>query len=443
MSRYAPERKRRRLYRGTGCLMLAAGIAGGVAGSASAQTTPSAQPIAEPVVGQVFAQPIAEPVVGQVLVTSPLSTTVVDNQPRFTLVPSVRAVYDTNVLRHVDLDGGSRNNVRVTPGIDLDYRRLFGRVALGVSGSAGYDFNSRFGFLDQSRIDFNGSARAPVGAICSVKAEASYDRFRFDFDDTQAAGATSTTQVYSATASCERGAGFSPVVGITYRTLDNSRASYFNYEQYLGNLGIAYAQPSVGTVTLNATVAQLRRPDIAELTGFEDDTDVYSLSLGLDRSVSPRVRIRAAAGVTKADPQRASVPSFFGASYSGQVEWLPNPRFTVAGTAVRQVTNQNGFSATYVIREDYTLAAGLKVSAKSRISLTGNHTQREFRGDDLIPSLLPIRADRSNAVLANYSYDLSRRLRVGITLGHRWRNADNPVYNYKSTVLSSSIGAHF
>lgn len=402
--------------------ILAVGMAVSVAGGASAQT--------------VSDQPLAAPFIG--------STSNADNnQPRFSLVPSVRTAYNTNVLRNDELSG-PRDNVRVTPGIDLNYQRQFGRVALGISGSAGYDFNSRFRFLDQSRIDFNGSVQAPLGSVCSITAEASYDKLSFDLNDTQAnAGSTSTTQVYDVHANCLRRGGFTPVAGFTYRSIEAGQSSFFDYRQYTESLGLAYGQPSLGTITLNATAMQMRRPDLAELTGFNDNTDIYTLALGLDRAVSPRIQISARAGATKVIPRRASVRRFLGASYSGQVKWLPTPRFNVTGTAVREVTSQNGISATYVIRKSYALSAGLQVSAKSRIGLAGSHTLRDFRGGDLTPALQPIRTDRTSIVSANYSYDLSRRLRLGFALSHRWRKADNPFYDYKSTALSSSIGAHF
>ncbi len=430
MSRCASERRQCRPYRGSACLILAVGIVGGITSEANAQTAPLGQPTAASIIGQVPAN-------------SPLSTTKVDNSPRFALVPSVRTVYETNTLGYVEVRG-PRDNVRVTPGLDLNYRRQFGRVALGVSGSAGYDFNSRFRYLNQRRIDFSGSAQAPVGAVCSFRTQANYDTFRYDLNDTQAqVGSVSTTQVYGVSASCARGAGFSPVGRFNFRSLSSSRTHFFDYKQYIGNLGVAYAQPSIGTVTLSGTVAKLHRPFLIELTGVNDDTDVYSLTLGLSRSVSPRVRISASGGITKADPKRRGVAGFAGASYNAEVDWSPIPRFTVSGTGIREVTNQNGISATYVIRENYGLSGTLQVGGKSNIRLSGNRSRSDYRGEDLTPSLLPVRVDRFSSVSSSYSYNLSRRLRASVSLSHRWRKADNPLYDYTSTALSSSIGANF
>lgn len=421
---------------GTSHLILAASIVGCVTGKASAQTAPSAQPVAAPLVGQVQ-------------VRSPLSIAVAENRPRFGIVPSLRTVYDSNVLRFVVSQNGPRDNLRVTPGIDIDYNRLIGRVLLGVRGSAGYDLNSRFKVLNRSRINFSGSAQAPVGAICSFNAAASYNRATFDLNDTQTdvirsqAGAVSTIQDYSIDAGCKRAAGLSPTAEIQYQKLDNSQLQLLDVRRYTGNFGIAYARPSLGTIALNAVYSHIGRPVVNDLTGINDDTDIYGFSVGINREVSPRLRLNISGGLSKAVPRRDSVPRFTGVAYNGLLEWSPNSRIVITGVLSRQVTGQNGINATYVIREDYTLSAGYRLSAKSQITLAGTRTKRDFRGQALVSSFEPLGADTLNNLSANYNYDVTPRLRLGLGLGHRWRKADNPVYNYKSTVLSSSIGAHF
>ena len=384
------------------------------------------------------------PAVGQVSLSgSPLSQVSAGNQPRFTIVPSVRTVYDSNVLRSFDV-GDAGDNVRVTPGIDFRVRRAFGRVALTADGSAGYDFNSRYRFLNRSRIDFGGTARAPVGAICSVGLDAQFRQFQFELDDTQETVGTSTRdQSYSLTGSCPRAAGFSPIGSVTYSSNRSDGLSFFDSYQISEQVGVSYAKPSLGTLALVATAQQLRRPNIADLIGFADGTNIRGLSLGLNRAVSPRVRFNLAAGISEANPTRAGVESFVGASYDGKVEWLITPYFVVSGTAARAVTSQNGIGATYVIREDYSTAIDWQVSGASRFGVVARQTKRDFRGEDLNLERQPIGSDEITAFSANYSYAASRNLRFGFGLSHRWRNAENPFYDYKATVLSSSIGTQF
>lgn len=450
LSRFASKQSQRLCW-GIRQFTVAAGVFTGFVGSASAQTAPAQSDA--PAVGQtgIKTQPFAAPLFGQVPTTSPLNTTIAQNRPRFTLVPSLRTVYDTNVVRYLSLDQDSsaRDNIRVTPGIDLTYNRLFGRLLVDINGSAGYDYNSRFKRLDQSRVNFNGMARAPAGAICSFVATTSYSKTSTDLNDTQSDsvgtefGATSNIFDYGVKAGCERVAGFSPVGSFYSQHISRSRSRFFNSRRSVGNLGLVYSQPSVGTLSITAAYTQIRRPFIADLTGFSDDTNVYDFAVGIDRSVSPRLHFNVTGGLTKAKPQRAAVQSFTGASYSGRLEWLPTPRFIMTGTVARQVTNQNGISATYVIREDYALTAQFKASAKSQITLAGSRVHRDFRGESVTPFLVPLRTDKVSSLSANYNYDLTHRLRVGIGVSHRWRKAGNPIYDYRSTVLSSSIGAHF
>lgn len=450
LSRFASKQSQRLCW-GIRQFTVAAGIFTGFVGNASAQTAPAQSDA--PAVGQtgIKTQPFAAPLFGQVPNTSPLSNTVAQNRDRFTLVPSLRAVYDTNVARYFSLDqnNSARDNIRITPGIDIKYNRLLGRVFVDISGSAGYDYNSRFKRLDQSRINFNGTARAPVGAICSLTATTSYSKTSTDLNDAQSDnigtefGATSIIFDYSVKAGCERAAGFSPVGSFYSQHISRSRSRFFNSRRSVANLGLVYSQPSVGTLSITTAYTQIRRPFIGELTGFNDDTNVYDFAVGINRSVSPRLRLNVTGGLTKAKPQRAAVQSFTGASYSGRLEWLPTPRLVMTGTVARQVTNQNGISATYVIREDYTLSAQFKASAKSQITFGGSQVHRDFRGESLTPFLIPLRTDEVTTLSANYNYDLTPRLRVGLGVSHRWRKAGNPIYDYSSTVLSSSIGAHF
>lgn len=420
----------------------------GCSGVAGCWVVPVAVAVGAPVsaaYAQTAAAPGAQPVVGQVsLATSPLSQVQADNQPRFSIVPSVRTVYDSNILRNYQEDGRPSDNVRVTPGIDLSLRRLLGRVSLGATGSIGYDFNSRFRYLDRSRIDMTGVVRAPVGAVCQFDFDARYQRFQFDLGDTQQTGGSAQqNQTYRLSSNCRRAAGFAPLAAVSYSSLTSGGSGFFDFEQFGVEAGVSYTKPSIGTVSLFGNAQRLRRPNIRALIGTEDGTDVRSLSLGLARSVSPRIQFNIAAGITEANPARPGVSTFVGASYNSQINWLITPRFTVNGSAVRAVTNQNGISATYVIREDYGLSVNWQASGKSRFRLSGARTQRDFRGENLNPGLTPIRADETMSIGAGYNYDTLRNIRIGFAVSHRWRDADNPIYDYKSTVASTTVGARF
>ncbi len=415
-----------------------------VLGTAAALPWSAAFAQAAPVVAQPDAPPFAQPLLGQVPANAALSVVAAGNADRFSVSPSLNAVYDTNVLRRAQPDGTETGNFRITPGISIALRRALGRVALNLSGTAGYDFNSRYRFLNRSRIDFVGGIRAPVGAICNANFTANYDQYQFDLGDvTQTLGSTTRNQNYDLALGCQRKAGFSPVAGVTYHVGSSGGISLFDYTQLSERGGIAYAQPSLGVVTLTAAASQLRRPNIVDTVGIDDSTDIRSLTLSLDRGVSQRVQLSVALGYTEANPNRGGVSSFSGLSYNGRINWNIIPLFSVTATAVRQVTSQNGISATYVIRDDYQASANWQFSRASQVSLSASRINRDFRGEGLTPTLAPVLADRTTIAAASYHYDTARWLRLGLGVSHQWRTADNALYNYQSTIISGSIGTRF
>jgi hypothetical protein len=254
---------------------------------------------------------------------------------------------------------------------------------------------------------------------------------------------TTRNQNYDLDLACNRSAGFSPIGGLTYRVMSSSGTGLYDYTQASERVGIAYAQPSLGRLTLTGTASQLRRPNLFEAIGVTDATDVHSITLGLDRAVSKRVQFSVGVGYTKATPSRNSVSRYSGLSYNGRVNWNITPYVIVTGSAQRQVTNQNGISATYIIRDDYQASASWQFSRASQVSLSGFRILRDFRGENLTPTLAPITQDRTNIARLNYQYDTARWLRLGVAVGHQWRTADNALYNYQSSTISGSLGARF
>ena len=91
--------------------------------------------------------------------------------------PTVRLLYDNNILRqNDDLVTGEQDDLRITPSVDVTYRRRFGLHQLTVIGSAGYDFHQRFEFLDRERISLQADGDLSVAGYCHV-----YPRARLNF----------------------------------------------------------------------------------------------------------------------------------------------------------------------------------------------------------------------------------------------------------------------
>lgn len=401
-----------------------------------------------PVFGQTASTPngppFAQPMLGQVTANDAVSVVAEGNADRISVTPSLNTVYDTNVLRRAQPDGTDTSNFRTTPNIKLVMRRSFGRLAINANGSAGYDFNSRYRFLNRSRIDLAGNVKAPVGAICSANLAIKYDQYQFELDDvTQTLGATTRNQDYDIALGCQRSAGFSPVAGATYHTASSGNLSLFNFNQLSGRGGIAYAKPSIGIVTLTAAASKLRRPNIGQAVDANDSTDVRVFTISLDRAVSQRVQLNLAAGYTEAKPNRVGVQGFAGLSFNGRINWNIVPLFSLTGTASREVNSQNGISATYVIRDEYVTSVNWQLSHASQVSLLGSRVNRDLRGEVRVSAVTPLLADRTTSISAAYRYNTSRRIQLGLRARRQWRTADNPIYTYRSTIISGSLGTRF
>ncbi|MEN2785582.1 outer membrane beta-barrel protein [Sphingomonas qilianensis] len=373
-----------------------------------------------------------------------LSTASDGNQQRLIVTPSVRSAYDTNVLRQNDEGNEPRDNFRVTTGVDIIARRTFGRTAVNVAGTLGYDFNSRYKFLDRTRIEVGGGLRTPVGAICSVSVDARYDQYQFDLGDVdEIIASTTRQQFYDVLASCNRSSGFSPLAGLSYSKRSTQAQNVFGSTTLGERVGISYAKPSLGVISLIGSHSRIRRPGVEDLLGAEDGTEVTQLQLSLNRNVSPRLSFVAGGGYVRANPDRAAVETFSGASFNGAVTWAPVPRLVIDAVAKRDITSQNGINATYVIREDYSVGASWRASQRSRVRMSATRIDRDFAGRGTLPLATVIGEDSTNIITAAYTYDTARIFRFGLSISKRWRDADVARYDYKSTVIGASVGAKF
>ncbi|RYF50891.1 MAG: hypothetical protein EOO38_04570 [Cytophagaceae bacterium] len=210
-----------------------------------------------------------------------------------------------------------------------------------------------------------------------------------------------------------------------------------------GRGGIAYAKPSIGIVTLTAAASKLRRPNIGQAVDANDSTDVRVFTISLDRAVSQRVQLNLAAGYTEAKPNRVGVQGFAGLSFNGRINWNIVPLFSLTGTASREVNSQNGISATYVIRDEYVTSVNWQLSHASQVSLLGSRVNRDLRGEVRVSAVAPLLADRTTSISAAYRYNTSRRIQLGLRARRQWRTADNPIYTYRSTIISGSLGTRF
>jgi hypothetical protein len=378
-------------------------------------------------------------------VNTPVSVPVAGNVDRFQILPVITTTYDSNALRaNGDAVEGPRDNVRVSPGASVILNRLIGRTRFSLNGTAGYDFNTRFTEFNRERINLASQVTTPVGSPCTVTGNAGYERAQFDLTDTGVlVGASYQRQTYDVSASCSRVAGLYPAVGANYVSTSNSSSSSLDSNQFGLRAGVGYARPSLGNIRLEGGVSKISRPGVKDVLGIDDSRTISYVQFIFSRAVAPRVSFNLGAGLAHANPARTNVKPFTGPSFNGQLTIRPIPRVSFVAAAQRNVQNQSGYSATYVILDTYRVAGSYRLSSRSRASIYGQRSRSDPRGQDLLQFVQPRGADTLRVLGADYSFDFPTSLRLTLSLQRLKRTAGNSIYDYEASTASAGVSARF
>ncbi len=361
---------------------------------------------------------------------------------------SINTFYDSNVLRTTAARGynGPTDNVRITPQVRGHVRRTIGRTTLAAGASVGYDFNSRFKFLNQVRVAVTGNAAVPITATCFVRPSVSYQRLQADLGDlTTIRNNTAELISYAAGISCNREFGFSPYLEVRQDTGTNTdpRRLTANYRSRSVTAGVDYNKPSLGTVRLFGTYRKIDRPKLQELLGISDGAEVKSAGIELIRDVAPRLSGTLSASIVDVSPVRNNVSGYTGAGYSVELNYRPSPRLSIVGVGSRSITSETSISATYSVTDILRVSPQLRVSPRSVISGSAAYIHRGFRGENVVPGFIPRGADTTTEFGGAYRFALRQRLTLGVDIAYRRRRSDNSFFNYSSLGGGGSVTVRF
>lgn len=358
------------------------------------------------------------------------------------LSPTVQMIYDTNMLRqNDDFVSGDKDDLRITPSVDLTFRRQIGMHQLTVVGSAGYDFHQRYEFLDRERISLLADGDLSVTGYCHAR-----PRVRLNFaqaslsDQGVIAGNTQRTQDYRLTVDCDKPHGFYPVITVGYLNTSNSADArrVFDIDTITAAAGIGFSKQSLGDVQLNVSYERFRRPHVDEaIPTLRNGAENYSAGILFRRSVAPRLSWQVNANYIRTKPRADGLSSYSGLGYGAQANWHPSPRFFLLLDVDRSSRNNSNSGATYIIQTDFALRANLKAGARSTITAGASWSRRNFKGELLLDPVEARRRDTTKAVTLGYRYTLRDRLKAGLELRHERRSTpvDRFRYHYSSAML--------
>ncbi|MFT3965873.1 MAG: porin [Sphingobium sp.] len=362
-----------------------------------------------------------------------------------TVTPTVRLMYDSNVLRQNqnnypgDLDG-----TRITPSIDATFRRQFGLHQVTVVGTLGYDFYSKQDFLNRERIAVAANADIKATGYCHVKPNGTLDFSQSNLaDQGEIVGNTQRTQNYRVTFDCDKPYSFYPVVTVGYLFTQNSsnRRRVFDVNTFEVSGGIGYNKPSLGDIQLTASYERYRRPNVDEvIPGLRDGAENYAFGARFSRAVAPRLSWHIGANYFTTKPRALTLARFKGVGLSGGFNFHPSPNLSIVGDGSRSSRNQGSTGATFIIETRYSLRANAKIGARSTLTGGASISNRQFKGELLLDTNVRRIADTTTTLNIGYRYTLRDRLQIGTELRHEWRTSKAAVYEYKDTTAMLLLG---
>ncbi|GLJ00630.1 hypothetical protein [Sphingobium sp. BS19] len=361
---------------------------------------------------------------------------------RLRVTTAMSAEYDSNILRrNPDSVAGPTDNTQFSPKVSVAMNRRFGRTAVKIDGTIGYDFNSRFKFLDRQRIIANLGVDLPVGSQCPISFKATHQQFQFDLNDINST--RSQLQIInraSVDIVCSR-PGISPSIGANYATSSAGGLARGKSETWDIHGGVQLTLPSAGVLAVGAQYGQLARPGL-EALGIMDGSISKRVYISIDRSVAPRFKVSGYIGYMLVNPERDAVPAFSGAAFKINSSYSFTPRLILNFSASRDAQAGSGIASTYVITEQYRGALDIDVLNDTSMSLSIARQNRRFFGNDFV-SDRALNFDHIDSAAFVINRQIGTRFSVGLNGRVLKRRADLDVFEYKSLSGSASVGAKF
>lgn len=359
--------------------------------------------------------------------------------------PTLSTVYDTNALHGNGRQGSpSQDEFQVTPGLAASWNNNIGLGNVSASLAAGYDWHSRYKFLNRPRISGDLSGNFRMTRACSIdpKAEISYSQRNLS-DLGVSVSDAAIEQTYQAKLNCDGVSGFFPTASANYSTSRNSAVAsrVYNRNSASGMAGIVYVQPSVGRFQLYGVYETSSRPVLTVPEGDDGRTPIYRIGLQFNRAVSRRIQGQFAVRYLKVMPQLGN-PSYQGVGWQAHVDILPVPRLKFSLDGSQDVGSGYSLGSAYTISRTY-LGRGQLSFSKSSAALSYSRTNYQYRGEDSFFVIQPRVRSTSNDVTLSYSYNLTTTKHLGGYVGYENRSDVNSYYNFSGERVGISLGGTF
>lgn len=347
------------------------------------------------------------------------------------------------------LRGLSLDDTIFTPSASIDIVQPVGRQALFVQGSLGYSFYQNNDELNREQADITGGVRGSVGP-CGYSLAGSYARGLSRIDDptliTDVENIQEVKRV-SIDAACARESGIGLVAGYAtdWTTNDLPASQLSDVDTETATLGVQYARPALGTVTLFGTYGETTYPNRI----IEDGYDLYSVGLSYERRLGARIEGKGSFAYTRVDshaPAGLAIGSgddeFETTAYAVELSYRASSRLRFGGSFERAVNPATGIGRNYDITESYEVHADYDMGSRIALSFGAARVERESGGGLALP-IIQLTDSTTDAVYGSARYKLSERISFRLTAGHEERSTNAPQFDYTNDRIGVGVDAKF
>ena len=374
-------------------------------------------------------------------------------QPRNDAVFSVTARYDSNVPRLSDeslnLQGFEREDIRISPALQLNFARNLGRHQVGINANLGYDFYIRNTELNRERLSVEPFVYANL-PVCDLAVAGLASRQQSDLgqlvyvgiDPTLGTDNTETRKRINGRLICGETYGLRPTLEVERGSGDNSNPlrQVADYHYTRIQPGVGYSSPVLGEIGIFAVKTETDLPNQILPNGETAGYTLRGFGLQYSRNIGSRLTFNGSVSHVEVTPYGNISDGESGLNASVNLTLLASERLQLTAFANRNFTSTLTSTSTYELAEGYGLTATVAANDRLRFRFGGQYSPRRF-----FYAVTPvgpfIAQQKQYDTFGGVSYTLNRRMRLNLDAGYQRRDADLDIFDYDS--VYAAVGLSF
>ena len=370
---------------------------------------------------------------------------------RSDVVFSLNARYDSNVPRlndeAVDTRGFEREDIRISPAVQLFVSRNLGRHQVGLRSYLGYDFYVRNTTLNRERLSVEPFAYVNL-PVCDLSVSGLAARQQSDLgelvyvgiDPTLGSDNTETRKRINGKLICGDTYGLRPTLEVERGSGDNSNPlrQIADYRVTRIQPGLGYASPALGEIGVYAVKQDTDLPNQLLPNGEISGYTLRGFGVQYSRNIGTRLNFNGSLSHVEVTPYDRNFPGRSGLNASVALTLLASDRLQLAAFANRNFTSTLTSTSTYELAQGYGLTANYAANDRLRLRFGGQVSPRRFFYA-VTPTGPFIGEQTQYDIFGGVTYNLNRRLRLNLDGGYQRRNADFDIFDYDSVYAAVGI----